>query len=301
MSGPYRKSLSEPDETVRVGGVVEDLVGIGDFTVGRIVHEPGWRWSKDMRPIVGGDWCEARHVGVILSGRLVVELKDGTTFELGPHDVYDIPPGHDAHVPGDEPMVSIDWSGLHAWTGFQTGLRDRVLAGMVMTDIVDSTAEAVRTGDVAWRQRLAAHYESIRSQLDRYRGREIVTTGDGMLAVFDGAARALECAAAIRQVAASEQMRIRIGVHVGEIELAGASARGVAVHETARIMAVAGPGEILVSEATRAMALGAGFSFEDRGTHELKGLPEPRRLYAYQGASSSPDPGSSGGGANTAA
>jgi class 3 adenylate cyclase len=283
VSGPYRKSLDDPDETVEVAGIVEDVIEIGDFTVGRVFHPAGWRWSKDMKPLVGGDWCAARHVGVVISGRFRVELKDGTTFEVGPNEVHDIPPGHDAYVLGDEPVVTIEWSGLRAWTGFQTGSKDRVLAGLVMTDIVGSTAEAVRVGDVVWRHHLAAHHESMRSQLDRFRGREIDTAGDGMLAVFDGAARALECAAAIRDLARRDEMQIRVGVHVGEVELAGPNVRGVAVHEVARITSAARPGEILVSEPTQAMAMGAGVSFEDRGTHELKGLPEPRRLFAYLG------------------
>jgi class 3 adenylate cyclase len=283
MAAPYRKSLDRPDETVTLGDLVQDVVEIGDFTVGRTVHPPGWRWSKDMKPVVGGEWCMARHVGVVLSGRQGIELQDGTTIEFGPNDVYDIPPGHDGYVLGDEPLVAIDWSGLEAWTGFRIRIGERVLAGLLMTDIVGSTTEAARIGDAAWRRRLAEHYESMRSRLDRFRGREIDTTGDGMFALFDGAARALECAAAIRDSAEANGVHVRSGVHVGEVELSGRGARGIAVHEVARITALAGPGEILVSEATRSLVLSAGMSFEDRGTHELKGLDEVRRLYAYAG------------------
>src|SRR5438445_8227378 len=112
MGGPYRKSLDRPDHALRIAGLIEDVVEIGDFTVGRIVHPPGWRWSKDMKPIVGGEWCAARHVGVVLSGRMRVELKDGTAIDIGPFEVFDIPPGHDAYVVGDEPLVELDWSGL---------------------------------------------------------------------------------------------------------------------------------------------------------------------------------------------
>src|SRR6478736_595656 len=122
--------------------MVEHVVKIGDYTVGRVVQPPGFSWSKNIRPIVGGDWCAARHVGVVVSGRMGVELRDGARFELGPNDVFDIPPGHDAYVVGDEPLVEIDWSGLEAWTGFKVRLHDRVLAGLLMTDIVGSTAEA---------------------------------------------------------------------------------------------------------------------------------------------------------------
>src|SRR5437763_13167484 len=149
MAAPYRKSLDRPDETVTLGDLVQDVVEIGDFTVGRTVHPPGWRWSKDMKPVVGGEWCMARHVGVILSGRQGVQLQDGTTIEFGPNDVYDVPPGHDGYVLGDEPLVAIDWSGIEAWTGFRIRIGERVLAGLLMTDIVGSTPEAARIGDAA--------------------------------------------------------------------------------------------------------------------------------------------------------
>jgi class 3 adenylate cyclase len=286
VSAPYRKSLDEPDQRVEIAGITEDIVAIGDFTVGRVVHPPGWRWSTHMKPVVGGDWCAARHVGVVVSGRMRVELKDGTSIDIGPNEVFDIPPGHDAYVVGDEPLVEIDWSGLEVWTGFRLHLHDRVLASLLMTDIVGSTTEAVRVGDAAWRQRLADHYESLRAQLDRFAGREIDTAGDGMFALFDGAARALECAAAAREIAERHSMQVRFGVHVGEVELTEKGARGVAVHEVARITALAEPGEILVSETTKILTQGAGLEFTERGTHELKGLAEPRTLYAYGGRSS---------------
>jgi class 3 adenylate cyclase len=281
VSGAHRKNLDEPDETFELHGMVEHAVTIGDYTVGRVVQPPGFRWSIHVQPMVGGDWCTARHVGVVLSGRMGVDLEDGTSFELGPNDVFDIPPGHDAYVVGAEPLVEIDWSGLEAWTGFRVRLHDRVLAGLLMTDIVGSTQEASRLGDPAWRRRLADHHESIRLHLGRFRGREIDTAGDGMFALFDGAARALECAAAIRESARTLETPVRIGVHVGEVELTADGARGIAVHEVARIMAAAGSGEILASETTRALSLGAGLEFEDRGPHDLKGLDGPRRLFAF--------------------
>jgi class 3 adenylate cyclase len=284
VAGSYRKSFDDPDETFELDGMVEHVVKIGDYTVGRVVQPPGFSWSKNIRPIVGGDWCSARHVGVVVSGRMGVKLKDGVRFELGPNDVFDIPPGHDAFVVGDEPLVEIDWSGLEAWTGFKVRLHDRVLAGLLMTDIVGSTAEASRVGDALWRDRLAAHLESIRTLLGRFRGREIDTAGDGMFALFDGAARALECAAAIQDTAHTHEMPVRIGVHVGEVELTSNGARGIAVHEVARIAAAAGPGEILTSEATRGLSMGAGLEFEDRGVHQLKGIDEQRRLFAFVAA-----------------
>jgi class 3 adenylate cyclase len=280
VSAPYRKSLETPDEELAEGGVVQRLVEIGDFTVGYVTHPPGWRWSEHMRPLVGTDWCEARHVGVVLSGRLGVTLRDGTRFEAGPYEVYDVPPGHDAWVIGDEELVSIDWAGLESWTGFRSRLHDRVLAGLLMTDLVGSTGEAARMGDARWRRRVADYFEAIRAQLDKFKGREIDTAGDGMFALFDGAGRALSCAVAIQDIAARHEMPTRIGVHVGEVELANRGARGIAVHETARIAAAAGPGEILLSETTKALVSGGLLAFEDRGIHQLKGIAGPRHLYA---------------------
>lgn len=178
--------------------MVEDVVEIGDFTVGRIVQPPGFCWSEHIKPLVGGEWCSSRHVGLILSGRLRIEFKDGTSVEVGPNDVFDIPPGHDAWVLGDEPVVEIDWSGLESWTGFRVHSHERVLASLLMTDIVGSTTEAVRVGDAQWRQRLSSYFEAMRSQLDRFGGREVDTAGDGLFALFDGASRALGCATAMR-------------------------------------------------------------------------------------------------------
>ncbi len=265
VTGPYRKNFGDPDESSNYGGAVEDVVAIGDFTVGRIVQQPGFSWRTHIQPLVGGDWCKARHVGMILSGHLRVLLKDGTTIDLRPNDVFDIPPGHEAWVEGDEPVVEVDWSGLEAWTGFHLRLHERVLAGLVMTDVVGSTREVARVGDAAWRRELADHHEGLRNQLSRFGGREIDTAGDGMFALFDGAARALECAAAFVETAAAQGLVVRVGVHAGEIELTDRGARGIAVHEVARITAAAGSGEILISEITRVLATGTGFAFADRG------------------------------------
>ena len=281
MASPYRKSLDEPDTRLTEGGVLQQLVEIGDFTVGYLTHPPGWRWSKDIQPLVGTDWCQARHVGVVLCGLLGVELRDGTRFEVGPHEVYDVPPGHDAWVIGDEDLVSIDWSGLESWTGFRNRAHERVLAGLLMTDLVGSTGEASRVGDAEWTRRVSVYLEAIRSQLDRFKGREVDAAGDGIFALFDGAARALECAVAIRDAAERLEMPTRIGIHVGEVELTAKGVRGIAVHETARVAGEAGPGEILVSEPTKVLAAGALLSFADRGVRELKGIDGPRRLYAY--------------------
>src|SRR5918992_1775658 len=282
------KNLRTPDETIQLPGVTEELVDLGDLTVGRSVQEPGWRWSTHTRPIVGGDWCKARHVGVVLSGRFGAQLKDGTILDLGPDDVYDIPPEHDGYTIGDEPCVLLEWSGLRAFLGFRAGSHGRILATLLFTDLVDSTVIASQLGDVAWRELLSRHFEAVRAQMERFGGREVKTTGDGLLATFAGAAQALHCAAVICRAANQEGLHLRAGVHVGEIELVGSDVRGVAVHEAARIMAKAGEDEILVSEITRTLALTSGLVFHDRGDHTLKGFPGQWRLFAYLADAQSP-------------
>jgi class 3 adenylate cyclase len=281
MADFLRKNFGEPDEVIDVPGVQVQVVDLGDLTVGKMENEPGWRWSTHMRPVVGGEWCQARHVGFIISGRLGIEFADGTSAEFGPGDVFDIPPGHDGFTVGDEPVVQVEWTGLRAWAGFPTGIHSRVLATLMFTDIVDSTRLAAELGDVRWRALLSELFVASRAELERFGGLEVQTTGDGMLARFEGAARALHCAAALQRCAEKHQVQIRIGVHVGEVELVGADVRGIAVHETARIMAAAGPGEILVSDLTRGLAGASGLRFEDRGVHELKGLEGTWHLCAF--------------------
>jgi class 3 adenylate cyclase len=217
----------------------------------------------------------------VVSGRTGVRLEDGRTYEFGPHDVVDLPPGHDGWVIGDEPVVMIEWSGLHTFAGPALS-RGRGLTTLLFTDLVDSTPMAAKLGDRAWRELLSGHFAAARSALDRFGGREIDTTGDGILATFDGPANALRAAEAIREAAARNGLRVRAGVHVGEVEFAAGNVRGVAVHEAARIMGNAGAGEILVSETTRALAEPSGFAFDDKGPHMLKGLEGERHLYAIR-------------------
>ncbi|HEY8198769.1 MAG TPA: adenylate/guanylate cyclase domain-containing protein [Candidatus Limnocylindrales bacterium] len=279
----HAKSLGQPEEIIELEGTREDAVEIGDFTVARVISQPGWRWSLHMKASVGTEWCEAHHVGWQLSGRSGFELRDGTTFEIAPDDVFDIPPGHDGYTIGDEPAISIEWSGLRTWTGPIGASGDRVLVTLLMTDLVDSTAIATRLGDRAWRELLSAHYASVRIALDRYRGRAIDTTGDGLLATFDSPARALRCALAIRDAAPQVDLHVRVGVHVGEVEQVGDGVRGQSVHEVARVMSTATADEILASETARALASGSGLVFQDRGEHVLKGFEGPRRLYALVG------------------
>jgi class 3 adenylate cyclase len=274
------KNFGTPDQVLRLPKLTAELVEVGELTVGYLVTEPGWRWSEHVQPTVGGEWCQARHVGVVLSGRVAVQLQDGRMREFGPNDVIDIPPGHDGWTVGEEPCVQIEWAGLHTFAGLNAALQGRALVTLLFTDLVDSTATAARLGDSAWRELLSGHFEAIRQELDRFGGREVDTTGDGMFATFEAPARALHCARAIQRAARAQGLRVRAGVHVGEVERVGGNVRGVAVHEASRIMGQAAADEILVSETTRVLALTAGLPFEDRGVHELKGLDGEWRLHA---------------------
>jgi class 3 adenylate cyclase len=151
---------------------------------------------------------------------------------------------------------------------------------LLFTDVVGSTALAARLGNTRWRELLSRHFEAARGELERYRGREVDTTGDGLLATFAAPAPALHCAVAILAAACAEGLQIRAGVHVGEVETVGNDVRGVAVHEAARIMGEAGGDEILVSETARLFA-GPDLVFEDRGVRTLKGLDGEWRLAAF--------------------
>jgi class 3 adenylate cyclase len=281
MAEALSKSFERPDDVVEFPLIKTRIVELGDLTVGELVSQPGWRWSTHVRPTVGGVWCQARHVGFVVSGRLGIDFSDGMRLEFGPGDVFDIPPGHDGYTVGDEPCVQVEWQGIRAWAGFPTGIHSRVLVTLLFTDLVDSTAKAAELGDARWRQLLSDHFEAVRAELERFGGREVKTTGDGMLATFEGPARALHCAAAIRRAAEKHRLEIRAGVHVGEVELVGEDVRGVTVHEAARVMAAAGPGEILVSDMTRALAGASGLAFDDRGTHTFKGLDGEWHLAAF--------------------
>jgi class 3 adenylate cyclase len=171
---------------------------------------------------------------------------------------------------------------------FFTGARrgpepDRVLATVLFTDIVGSTQKAVELGDRRWRELLAGHDSIVRRQLERYRGREVDTAGDGFFATFDGPARAVRCATSIRDAVGALGLEVRAGVHTGECELDGDKVRGVAVHTGARVSALAQPGEVLVSGTVRDLVSGSGLAFEDRGEHALKGVGT-RQVYAVVNA-----------------
>ncbi|HEY7281173.1 MAG TPA: adenylate/guanylate cyclase domain-containing protein [Actinomycetota bacterium] len=204
-------------------------------------------------------------------GRYVAEHIPGARYvELPGSDWY--PPFVDA-----EPI-------LDQIEEFLTGARpapasDRILATVLFTDIVGSTQLAARLGDEAWLELLRTHHEAVRSQLDRFRGREVSTTGDGFVATFDGPARAVRCASEIAAAVRPLGIEIRAGLHTGEIEVRGDEIGGLAVNIAARVMALAGDGRVLVSGTVKDLVVGSGIEFEDRGEHVLKGVPGEWRLH----------------------
>jgi class 3 adenylate cyclase len=157
---------------------------------------------------------------------------------------------------------------------------DTLLATVLFTDIVGSTAKAAELGDRSWSDLVERHHALIRAQLDRYRGREFDTAGDGFFATFDGPIRAIRCAVAARTAVRDLGLEIRAGLHTGECELIGDKPGGIAVNIGARIVAKAQPGEVLVSQTVKDLVAGSGITFEDRGVEPLKGVPDEWRLYA---------------------
>jgi len=214
-----------------------------------------------------------RFIG-IRHGRYLVEHISGARFvELPGED-------HLFHAGDTEAM-------LGEIEEFLTGVRsvpeiDRVLATVLFTDIVGSTERAAALGDRAWRDLLDAHHEIVRRELERHRGREIKFMGDGLLATFDGPARAIRCACAITDAVRMLGIEIRAGLHTGEIELAGDDVRGIAVHIGARVGGEAGAGEVLVSSTVKDLVAGSGIRFADRGLHVLRGVPGDWRLFAAE-------------------
>ena len=161
---------------------------------------------------------------------------------------------------------------------------DRVLATVLFTDIVDSTRRAAEMGDRDWHALLDAHDAVVRSQLARFRGREVNTSGDGFLAMFDGPQRAIRCAMAIRDAVPALGIQVRAGLHTGECEVRGEDIGGIGVHIGARVSALAGPNDVIVSSTLRDLVIGSGLEFEDRGSYELKGVPGEWHLFAVASA-----------------
>jgi class 3 adenylate cyclase len=220
---------------------------------------------------------------------LVIHRRDAVGFrvEHGRYLAQHIPDARYVELPGRDNLI---WAGdldamLAEIQAFVTGVRPvveprRVLAAVLFTDIVGSTERAAALGDGRWQGLLADHNRLVRRQLDRYGGNEVKVVGDGFLATFDGPARAVRCAIAIRDGVRELGIEVRAGVHVGEIEVLADDVAGLGVHVGARVSALAGPGEVLASSTVKDLVVGSGISFADRGTHVLKGVPGEWRLFA---------------------
>jgi class 3 adenylate cyclase len=202
-----------------------------------------------------------------------------------------IPGAKFVELPGDDhlPWIGDAEAVLEEIEHFLTGTRpqhesDRVLTTILFTDIVDSTKRVSSMGDALWKETLAEHDERAKREITRYHGTYVNTTGDGLLARFDGPARAVRCALAIGAAMRGLGLEIRAGCHTGEVELSGTEVRGVAVHIGARVAALAKPSQVLVSQTVKDLVAGSGLAFEDAGEHELKGVPDRWRLYRVVGA-----------------
>jgi class 3 adenylate cyclase len=171
---------------------------------------------------------------------------------------------------------------VRAAGGWEQAEPDRVLATVLFTDIVGSTARAAQLGDRAWRELLEQHHRLIRRELVRFHGAELDVAGDGFFARFDGPARAIRCACAITQGVRELGLELRAGLHTGECELLDGKVGGIAVHIGARVAKAARPGEVLVSSTVKDLVAGSGLRFSDRGTAALKGVPEDWRLFAVE-------------------
>jgi class 3 adenylate cyclase len=273
------KTFETADEVRDLPNARIEIIKLDEASVGHSTFEPGWLWSRDMAPIIGTPTCQIHHLGYTLSGRLRVALDSGQVLDIEPNSVYEIPSGHDAWVLGNEPWVTVEWTSGRAF-GIALDVPDqRVIGTVLFTDIVDSTARLREIGDVAWRDALHAHNLSLRDSLNAFRGREITTTGDGFMAFFDSATRAVRCGAEMVRSARAMNLPIRVGIHSGEVEFVGVDARGLAVHVAARVLSVAGPDEVLVSSTTRDLLEGSGMILVNAGEHEFKGLSGARQVF----------------------
>jgi len=282
MARLQRQKFEQSDDVRTTPQSVVKMVELGDRIVAHMTFEPGWKWSESMGPVVGTKSCQAHHLGYSITGRLHVETSDGISMEVGPDEVYEIPPGHDAWVVGDEPFVTVDFEAMRGFARSDPNATRRTLATVLMTDIVDSTASAVELGPARWLEVVSRHNEVTERAIDRNEGRMVKTTGDGVIALFDSAERAVRAAIAVNQAIRDLHLSVRAAIQTGEVELSAGDVRGVVVHATARMMALAGPGQIVVSTTVRDLLDGAGFEFDDYGTHELKGLPGQRQLFVLR-------------------
>ncbi len=278
-------------------------LGITDLvpSVGGAEWARAWRGRMQTNSLTPSAWTafarmalhiDVRHVAPAINvptlilhavGDRVCHVENGRFLARTIRDSRYVEYESEDHVPWFNPDIV-----LGEIREFLTGRReaatpDRVLSTVLFTDLVDSTATAARVGDRTWRDALAQHRQDVRRQLDRFGGREVDTAGDGFFATFDGPAKAIRCARAIVESAGALDLRVRAGVHTGEVETFGDKVSGLAVHLGARVMGSAGSGEILVSGTVKDIVAGSGISFADRGVAELKGIPGDWRLFLVTG------------------
>jgi class 3 adenylate cyclase len=237
-------------------------------------------------------FSDVRPVLPAIQAPTLVLYRRGDRFAGKPHAVYlakQISGAKMVELPGEDNLIYVGNgdTDLDEIEEFLTGVRhapgsNRVLATVLFTDIVGSTEKAAELGDRTWRDVLDAHDRSVRRQLERYRGQEVNTIGDGFLATFDGPGRAIQCACAIRDAVRGLDIEVHTGLHTGEIEMRGNDVAGIAVHIAQRVSAVASPSEVLVSRTVSDLVAGSGLEFDDRGEHELKGVPGTWKLYAVR-------------------
>ncbi len=271
------KGFDDPDDTIQGGGLVSQRLTLGANVVSRSSHSPGWRWSVRARGTGADPWCQTHHVGYALSGSMHIVMRDGSEFDIKAGDVFELPPGHDGWVTSDSPFETLDWVGARSWLA-DRGRNASILATILFTDVVDSSGEVRRRGNAAWTELNTTLAQRSLDLVVEYGGEVVKSTGDGLLTFFGSTGRAILCGLELVDLAAGLGLAIRVGIHTGEVEPVGHDVHGLSVHEAARVMAAAGPGEVLVSEVTRSLAAASGVVFEDRGSVELKGIGT-RQLY----------------------
>jgi class 3 adenylate cyclase len=230
---------------------------------------------------------DVRHILPSVQAPTLVLHRTGdrmTKVDEGRYTAAHTPGARIVELPGEDHLYPLDDLVPHI-AAFVESLRveqaefERVLATVLFTDIVDSTVQAAALGDAGWRDVRARHDLIVRSQIARYRGREIKTMGDGFLATFDGPARGVRCAKAIAEAVAPLGIEIRAGLHTGEVAIEGDDVAGIGVVIGARVGTRAGPSQVLVSQTVKDLVAGSGLTFEDAGEHQLKGVPDRWRLY----------------------
>jgi class 3 adenylate cyclase len=310
IAGPDYPQGMSPERLDRVIENVESIWGTGtlsaDSFAPTLAHDPAFResWARFERLAVSPSGIkallrmlyetDARHtLGVISTPTLVLHPRDdGVAPVAGARYLAE-------HIRGSK-YVELPGTDHFAWASgaprildeveeFVTGVRgasepDRVLATVMFTDVIDSSAKAAEIGDRRWRDLLGRYHDLVRDHLATFRGREIDTAGDGFFAAFDGPARAVRCAAAIALAVQRLGFQIRAGLHAGECETLGEKLSGIAVHTGARIASLAGASEVLVSSTVKDLVAGSGIRFADRGMHALKGIPGEWRVFAIESA-----------------